>query len=66
MNELNKLTASAGELPKRANLLEAQLLELDARLAKVEAEDECRRGFWEATVPALPVAHRHQAPRAIQ
>jgi predicted nucleic acid-binding Zn-ribbon protein len=62
MNELCKLTASVGELRKRAGLLEAQLLELDERLAKVEQEDERRRSFMDATDKALAVACFHKAP----
>jgi hypothetical protein len=64
--ELNKFIAERGGLRKAADLLQARLDELGARLQKIKAEDEFRRSFLEATIEALIVANLHQAPARLQ
>jgi hypothetical protein len=49
-----------------ADRLAAQLEDIDARLSKVESEDERRRSFWEAEGMAPASAHWHPAPETVQ
>jgi hypothetical protein len=65
MNELSKLAASTGELRKRASDLEAQILDVARRLAKLESREDWP-AFHGATFLALGVANLRQAPRALQ
>jgi hypothetical protein len=73
MPNLSTITAQRRELRKSADRMEAQLAELelqaadtDRRLSIIEAEDEGRQSFPEATAMALAVATWHQAPRMVQ
>jgi hypothetical protein len=72
MDELHKCLAKgnlnkvAGLMKARLGVLNDQLIDLDSRLTKIEAEDERRRNFIEATDKALAVACLHKAPEMRQ
>jgi hypothetical protein len=56
----------AGDLLKAADVRAAQIADANRRLAKIEAEDERRRNFWEAEALAPASANWHKAPARLQ
>jgi hypothetical protein len=62
--ELDKLLA-VGELQKAADLLNAQIDDIDRRLAKLESKEDWP-AFFEAAALAPIAANIHPAPRMVQ